>query len=155
MQLQNGQGELGLQLVKVCSKVADCLAQRLAGFKIALLNINIPHCCRSETFKENVSKILPRDTVKALVVLMLVPRIMDVLKKVSLCINDFQAVITIGVWPSVNHLVAGANKLKVLLVRLALVAQRLKSFLVALNWSEPLAQGALINVTDSAGPGMS
>ena len=55
---------------------------------VAFLDIDVPHDGGLEAFKEEVRKILPCGTVKALVVLALVPRILDVHEEVLLGIYD-------------------------------------------------------------------
>ena len=57
LQLANGQKELRPQLVKVCSKAADRLAQRLAGFKVPLFDLNVSHDGGPELFKKEVSEV--------------------------------------------------------------------------------------------------
>ena len=41
-----------------------------------------------EMFKEKVFKILPRDAIKALVILTSISRVLNIFKEVSLSIND-------------------------------------------------------------------
>ena len=132
LRLADGQGELGPQLVKVCSEAANCLARHLAGFKVALLNLDVSHDGGPELFEEEVLEVFPYGVIDALVVQALVPRILNVVEKVLSCMCDLQTVIVIVVWPGVVYLVAGADKLEVLLVHFALVLRGLWGLLMTL-----------------------
>ena len=61
LRFADGQGELGTQLVEVCHEAADRLAWRLAGFKVPLLDLNIPHDGKPELFEEEVPEVIPCD----------------------------------------------------------------------------------------------
>ena len=154
LRIADGQEKLGLQLVKVCCEVAYCLTRHLAGFKVALLNVDLPHDGGLEAFKKGVCKILPCGAIETLVVLALVPRILDVLEEVSSGIYDLQIVITVDVWLSVKYLVANSNELKVLLMRLVFILQGFQGLSIALDRSKLLVRRALIDITGGAGSGM-
>ena len=62
-------------------------------------------------------------------------------------------VIVIGVWPGVIYLVAGADKLKVLLVHFALIPRGLQGLLMAFSALEFLVCRTLIGITGSVGSG--
>ena len=59
------------------------------GFKVTLLDINIPQNGGFEAFKKKVYKVLPCSAIKTPVVLVLLERILDIFEEVSLGINDF------------------------------------------------------------------
>ena len=123
LRLADGQGELEPQLVKVCGEAADCLACRLAGFNVLLLDLNVPHDGKPKLFKEKVLKVIPCDVIYVLNVLASVPRILNILDEIPSCIYDFLTFVAVDVWQGAKYLVAGADKLKVFLVRLTLVLQ--------------------------------
>ena len=130
------------------------MGRRLAGFKVTLLGLDIPHDFGPELFEEEVPKVFPCGVVNALVVLALISRILDVFGEVLPCIYDLQMIIAIGVWLGIKNLVAGTDKLKVFPVCLAFVLQGLRGLLVALNAPGFLAQGTLAGVAGGAGLGM-
>ena len=83
LRLADEQGELRLQLVKVCNKAADCLAWCLAGFEVPLLDLNISHDGRPELFEDEVLKVILWGVVNALIVQALVPCILNVVEEIS------------------------------------------------------------------------
>ena len=64
-------------------------------------------------------------------------------------------VIAINIWSSVKYLVANADKLEILLVRLVFIPQGLHGLLIILDKPRFLVQGALVKFTNSASASMS
>ena len=91
-------------MVEVHSEAADCLGRRLAGFKVALLDLGVFLDFGPELFEEEVPEVFPCGVVNALVILALVPHILNVFEEVPPCIYDLQTVIAIGVWLGIKYL---------------------------------------------------